>query len=220
MRDIGKAFSFPFQDPDWIVKFLLGVLFLLLSVFGIGIFIVAGYLVQITHRVMRNESPLLPEWSDIGVKFVIGFKYLLVCFLYLLPAFVLMVPVVILAMVGAATESPEAVSLAIVVYLFGLMLIVLPYSLLFTLLLPTITYRFAANEKMSEALDLPSVLREFKANWQTNTVVALLAVGVQWMAGLGVILLLVGVLFTIFYSYVVSAYLTGALYRERLEAAG
>jgi hypothetical protein len=213
MNDLGNAFSFPFRDRDWATKFVVGALFLFLSLLGIGIFIIAGYLVQLTQRVMKNDPQPLPDWTDIGVKFVIGLKFCIVYFLYLLPVFVLIMPALLLAALGQFAETSDAISLVMGVYLFGLMLFILPYSIAFTLLLPIITYRFAAHEKIGEALDVAAAIRNFKANWQTTTVVALLTVGVQSLAVVGLVFFIIGVVFTIFYSYIVSAYLTGALYR-------
>ena len=219
MNNIGRAFSFPFEDQNWFMKFFLGGLFLLLCLFGLGIFVIAGYLVQLTQRVMKNDPLPMPEWSDIGVKFVLGFKFCVVYFLYMIPVIVLLVPAFVFALLGEVAELPDAASFILAVYLFGLFLIIIPYSIAFTLLLPVITYRFAENEKMSEALDIAAVIREFKANWQTATVAALLMVGVQMLACFGFVLFIVGVIFTIFYSYLVTAYLAGALYQTRKMAS-
>jgi hypothetical protein len=219
MNNIGRAFSFPFEDRNWFAKFLLGSIFLLLCLFGLGIFVIAGYLVQLTQRVMKNEPFPMPEWSDIGVKFVVGFKFCVVYFLYMIPVLVLLVPAFLFAMIGEIAELPDAASFVLAVYLFGLFLVIIPYSIGFTLLLPIITYRFAEREKITDGLDLAAVLREFKANWQTTTVAALLTLGVQLLASFGFVLFIIGVIFTIFYACVVSAYLAGALYQSRKSAS-
>lgn len=220
MNDLGNAFSFPFRDPDWALKFILGALFLLLCLLGVGIFIIAGYLIQLTQRVMKNDPQPLPDWTDIGVKFVVGVKFCIVYFLYLLPILVLMIPVFFIAALGQLEEVSDAVSLIMGIYMFGMMLVIIPYSIAFTLLLPIITYRFAAHEKLGEALDIAAAIRIFKANWQVTTVVALLTVGVQSLAAIGLIFFIIGVVFTILYSFVVSAYLTGALYRGSQNVEG
>jgi hypothetical protein len=48
-------------------------------------------------------------------------------------------------------------------------------------------------------------------------VVALINMGIQSVAGMGIFLLGVGIFFTLFYSYVVSAYLCGVLYLSRAQ---
>jgi hypothetical protein len=215
MKDLGKAFSFPFKDPEWIAKFLVGAVFMILSIFVVGIFILVGYLIQITQRVMRQDARPLPEWDNIGGKLVLGFKFCVVYCIYLLPVFILMVPMIVFPILGEVSGDEDVIALVALVYSFGYTLIVIPYSLALTVLIPIIIYRFAERERIGDALDLATVIREFKHNWQNTVIVALIAMAIQSFAGVGMILFFVGLFFTVLYAYVVSAYLTGALYLER-----
>ena len=215
MKDLGKAFSFPFKDPSWFSKFLIAALFMILSIFLIGIFILAGYLIQVTQRVMRREANPLPEWNDIGIKLVTGFKYCVVYLLYMLPIILLMIPVIILAIVSELAHDSDLVGVMATVYMFGFTLIVIPYSLAFALLIPIISYRFALRERISDAMDIGTVFRLFKQHWQSTLVVALIATGIQSFAFVGIIFIFVGVLFTLFYTYLVSAHMHGQLYLEQ-----
>jgi hypothetical protein len=217
MKDLGKAFTFPFKDPAWFSKFLFAALFMILCLVGLGLFVLAGYFVQVTQRVMRKESELLPDWSDVGIKFVVGFKFCIVYFIYILPIILLTIPMIVLSIIAEMTNQPEVIGLVTVVYLFGFVLLVMPYTLALTLAVPIVTYRFAAREKITDALDIAGVFRSFKRNWQGAVVVALISIGVQSFAFVGLVLLIVGVFFTIFYSYLVSAYLNGALYLETAQ---
>jgi hypothetical protein len=217
MNDLGKAFSFPFKDPEWISKFLLAAVFMVLSVVLIGIFIIAGYLVQVTQRVMRNEQQVLPAWDDIGVKLVIGFKYCVVQIVYIIPVILIWIPLFVLMLLSGIAEPDAAgalTGLGILAWIVGMLLIV-PYSLLLTALTPIIMVRFAENERISDALDIAGIWRAFRANWQNTLIVALIAVGLQSFAGVGLLLFFVGILFTVFYAYLVSAYLYGTLYHEQ-----
>ncbi len=215
MRDIGKAFSFPFKDPEWVGKFLLAAVFMLLSLLGIGIFIMIGYFIQVTQRVMREEPNPLPEWTDIGIKFVVGFKFVVVYFVYLVPVLLLIVPMMVLSFVAELSHQPEVIGVATAVYLFGFILLIIPYSLALTALIPIISYRFAERERITDALDIAEVIRLFRRNWQGTVVVALIVVGIESFAPIGILFFLIGVFFTMFYAYLVSAYLHGALYLER-----
>jgi hypothetical protein len=49
--------------------------------------------------------------------------------------------------------------------------------------------------------------------------VALLALGIQSLASVGIVFFVIGVAFTIFYSYLVSSYLAGALYLDHTSKA-
>jgi Protein of unknown function (DUF4013) len=217
MNDLGKAFSFPFKDPEWISKFLLAAVFMVLSIVLIGIFIIAGYLVRVTQRVMRGEQNALPAWDDIGVKLVIGFKYCVVQLVYIIPIVLIWVPFFILMIISGIADPDAAgalTGLGISAWIIGMLLIV-PYSLLLTALTPIIMIRFAQNERIADALDVAEIWRFFRQNWQNTLIIALIAVGLQSFAGVGILLFLVGIFFTIFYAYLVSAYLYGTLYRQQ-----
>jgi len=214
MKDLGKAFSFPFKDPSWVTKFIIAALFILLALAIVGLFIVAGYLVQVTQRVMRKDPQPLPEWTDIGVKFVVGFKFCMVYVIYLLPILILTVPVIALAVVAEISDQQEIFGILTAVYTFALMLITIPYSIALTFAMPIISYRFAANEKISEALDIGAIASTFKQHWQSTLIVALITAGIQSLASVGFVFFFIGVLFTLFYAYLVTAYLNGALFLE------
>ena len=92
MKDLGKAFSAYFKDPQWFSKTLIAILWMFLCIVGIGIFVLAGYFVQVTQRVMRKEEIVLPSWGDIGSKIVTGFKFCVAYFVYMIPIFILFAP--------------------------------------------------------------------------------------------------------------------------------
>jgi len=214
MKDIGKAFSLPFKDPSWVSKFVVAALFMLLCLLGIGIPVIVGYLMQVTQRAIRRQEPVLPEWNDIGVKFVLGFKYCVVYLIYLIPVLLLVIPVIGLAIATSASDAPEMVGVLSIVYMFGFTLLVIPYSLLLTALFPIIAYRFALREKISDAIDLGRIFGDFRANWQNTVVVALITIGIESFAFIGILFFLIGVFFTVFYVYLVSASMRGLLYLE------
>ena len=91
----------------------------------------------------------------------------------------------------------------------------IPYGLAISLFAPIIAYRFAERERISDALNIVAIFREFKGNWQNALVVAMITMGIQSIASIGLFLLLIGIFFTIFYSYVVSSYLSGVLYLSK-----
>jgi hypothetical protein len=220
MDDIGKAFTFPFYQKEWGLKVFIGSLFLLLCIVGLGIPVIAGYMVRVCQRVMSNEEELLPEWSDIGILFVTGIKYIVVYILYQLPIILLMIPLLFFVALGAMVDLSESAALIIAVYTFAFLLLAIPYSLLFTLLIPVITYRFAMNEKIADGLDIAGVFRDFRLQWPTVTVFAILIVIVKILAMVGILIFLLGVLATYFYSTLVFAALSGLLYRGLHPPAG
>lgn len=217
MKDLGKAFSAYFKDPQWFSKTLIAIVWMILCIVGIGIIVLAGYFVQVTQRVMRKEEMVLPSWSDLGSKIVAGFKFCVAYFVYLIPIVILFAPVFILAILSGAGDEADAMPILFTVYMFGVTLLLIPYGMALSLFSPIIMYRFAERESISDALDVTALVREFRGNWQNALVVALITMGIQSVAGIGIFLLGVGIFFTIFYSYVVSAYLCGVLYLSRAQ---
>ncbi len=221
MHDIGKAFSEPFKDPAWPAKFLIGGVIVLSCLTGLGFFVLAGYYIELTQRVMRKERYPMPAWSDLGVKFVTGFKYVVVVVLYALPAILLAVPMMALVLLASMSDPGSAPGVFASVYMFAYALLAIPYGILLFLLTPIIAYKFAERERMADALDIAGVFKAFTRNWDSTLVVALIAAGVQSLCGVGVLALLVGVLFTLFYAYLVTAFLHGLLcldHQKRQEA--
>jgi hypothetical protein len=212
MNDLGKAFSSFFKDPQWFSKSVVAALWMLLCLIGIGIPVFVGYLVQVTQRVMRQETPVLPRWNGIGRKFVIGIKFCIAYIIYLLPIAILLIPVVGLAVIGAANGESETISVIMSIYLFGVTLLMIPYGLALNLVTPILLFRFAERERISDAVDFVRVVRLFGDNWQNTLIVALISIGVQSLAPAGILIFLVGIFFTMFYAYVISAHLGGLLY--------
>jgi hypothetical protein len=217
MNDLGKAFSFAFKDPSWFPKFIVGAVFMLLSIVLIGIFVLAGYFIQVTQRVMRQDPNPLPEWSDIGVMLIVGFKFCVVYLIYVLPIVLLYIPFFGLTLLGQFSHEGNMAGMFASIYLLAALVIIIPYGLLLSLLTPIITYRFAERESMSDALDIADVFRSFKRNWQSTLIIALIAVGIQSFAPIGLIVFFVGIFFTIFYAYLVSSYMYGTLYLQQAE---
>ncbi len=220
MEDLDRAFTFPFHQREWGLKMFIGSLFLLLCVVGLGIPVIAGYTIRVCQRFMKNEEELLPDWSDVSVMFITGVKYIVVTLVYQLPMFLLTLPLLLFAAFGAALQPSDSATVLFGASLAGFLLLAIPYELLYTLLSPVITYRFALNEKITDGLAVVTVFREFRRQWGNVTLSAFLIVVVSIFSLLGIILFFFGILVTIFYSYLVSAALSGMLYRTLHASAG
>ena len=211
MTNIGEAFSFPFKDPNWLTKFLVGAVFIILSFILIGIPVLYGYCIELVQRVRRREQFPLPEWNEPGVKFIVGAKFLIALFVYYVPLVIIMIPVVFLFILSSFHVSDFAEVLGSAALLSMIFLFVIPYSLFITWLTPIICVRFAERESIGDALQLGKVFYLFKLRWQDALVAALIAFGVEILAAVGFIFFVVGILFTNFYAHLIRFHLYGQI---------
>ena len=84
--DIGKSFTFVFEDPNWASKIIIGGLITLIPI--VGWLFVIGYLVAIARNIINGDQQPLPEWSDFGQIFVDGIYGFVIAFVYVLPIIV------------------------------------------------------------------------------------------------------------------------------------
>ncbi|MCL5958163.1 MAG: DUF4013 domain-containing protein [Chloroflexi bacterium] len=89
MRDLAKAFTYMFEDENWVAKMLLGSVFVLLSFMLIGIPFLVGYSVETLQNVMAGRTRPLPEWTDLGDKFVKGLFLGLALLIWAIPVLLL-----------------------------------------------------------------------------------------------------------------------------------
>jgi hypothetical protein len=220
MKDIGAAFKFQFQDPNWVSKMFLGALFELLSILLIGSWIVMGYQVEVIQRVMRRDPAPLPDWDRLSEKLLRGIKLFLISIVYYLPLVLIFIPFVFLIGLSSTLHSHEVEAFSGFTLVSAVIFIVLPYVLFVSILLPVIYLEFARNERVGDALNLAAVLRFFKNNWQNVIILALIMLGVNILSAVGVVFCIIGVFFTSFYAKLVSAHLTGQLHLSAMESQG
>ena len=210
--DVGKAFSFVFEDENWIVKLLIGGVLSLIPF--VGVILLYGYGLELMQNVIQSRPRPLPDWDDWEGKLVKGIMYIVIGLVYALPIIVLSVCFgLLLAALGAA-EAEGAVNL--VGSLGGLCFggLAFLYGILMTLALPPAYGRYLETGELGAAFRFGQVFALVRNNiggW-------LIALVLTWLAGLiagfGLILCLVGVLFTAFWANLVMMYLWGDVYRE------
>ena len=86
--DIGKAFTFVFDDEDWITKVLVGALFVLASMVLVGIPFLIGYSIALMRNVMRGDDKPLPAWDELGEKFKEGILLVLIFLVWSIPIWI------------------------------------------------------------------------------------------------------------------------------------
>jgi len=83
--NIGKSFSFVFEDKQWVSKLGLGALITFIPILN---FAWTGYMVGIIRNVMNNAQEPLPTWDDFGKKLTDGLLLAVASLVYSLPLIV------------------------------------------------------------------------------------------------------------------------------------
>lgn len=204
--DFVKPFAFVFEDPNWVRKVLVGGLFYLAAFLIVGLFFLAGYYARLIRNVVAGVQYPLPEWDDLGEYFSEGLKLAAVGIVFVLPVIV----VLIIMGVPGAIMSGASGSEAMRNLGGGLMgcawCLIFPISFALSLFMPAAMLRVIMSGRFGAAFEFGEIWTFIKANF-TNYVLAFLVHLVANMASqLGVLLLCVGIIFTAFWSMVVSAY--------------
>lgn len=204
--DFGKAFTFMFDDPDWVSKLGIGTLVVLvgmiLSPVLIGlaaVFVVMGYGLDVVRNVMDGKQYPLPEWEDWGGFLVRGLKLFGVFLIWALPFIVPLIPLGI----GSAMAGSESEVANIFGGLFiacGACLSVL-YGLFLLLISPAIYIRLARTDRFAAAFDVAKLWAITRDNL-ANVIIAILLIIVAGVmaaivAGLGVVAIVIGLLVTV-----------------------
>jgi hypothetical protein len=224
MMDFGKAFTYVFEDKNWIMKVLVGGLISLIPIFGW--IVVIGYMLTTLKNVADGQPEPLPEWGNFGDFFMKGLYAFVGVLVYFLPVIVLSCCIGVLSAVAGGAmgstssgSSAQAASgtLASIVGILSICVncIVGLYSLVAGLTLYAPLTRFAMTQNQL------SVFWDFRGNFafiQKNAANYVIALVVAWVAsfvaGFGIILCLIGVLFTSFWSSMVAAHAFGQMWRQ------
>jgi hypothetical protein len=83
--DIGKSITFVAEDEKWLEKLGIGALITAVPILN---FAWSGFMVDLMRNVAAGEAKPLPDWSDLGEKFMKGLFITLAGLIYALPAIV------------------------------------------------------------------------------------------------------------------------------------
>ncbi|HEU5439849.1 MAG TPA: DUF4013 domain-containing protein [Ktedonobacterales bacterium] len=199
--DVGEAFGFVFRSRNWFGRLAVGALCLLFFwLLFIPLFILLGYSVETARTISRGEREL-PPWNDIGKKLGEGFVLAVVLFIWNLPGSILSSGGGVQCVGSVCTYNPTALA-----PLGGL------YSLLLGLLTPAIWSQFLEGG-FGAAFDFRAIFRRAGMYPGMTVMVWLMAIVAGIIGGLGVILIGIGLLFTLPYAFAVISNLYGQFSR-------
>jgi hypothetical protein len=220
--DFGKAFSYVFEDPDWLKKVGLGGVISLVPILN---FASAGYGLEVARRIINNDPRPLPEWDNIGDKLVKGILVAIIQFVYLLPMllFVCIIQVVQFAVLGAASSSSSSDSTAAtlvtaVMACFGCLAFL--YSLFAGVVMPAAIGNYAAKGQLGAAFRFGEVWALVQKNLGMYVMVLIITIVAGLVAALGIIACAIGVIFTGFYAILIMYHAYGQAYREASSNIG
>ena len=193
MDNIGKAFSFVFDDSRWLTKALIGGLVLLSCIFILPIPLLVGYLVTLRANVINGKAPVLPEWTDLSSRYSKGLVLLLGLILYSLAGLIL-----------------KKSGVPIFSRMFARI-----YNLVMTFYLPVMAVFYAKEQTFESMFKIGRIFEFVAKNFIDLLVFWLLHFVLAMIALAGLLGFLIGVVFTAFYTFLVEAYLYAALYRDR-----
>jgi hypothetical protein len=210
--DITRAFTFFFEDPDWIPKLAVGTLFAFLSPFLIGAILVTGYAVSLARRVREDRLPRLPEWDDFQEIFLEGLRGMAVSLAHKLP-FLLLGILVLLALAGGiylGREAEEFMFLGLPA-LFGGFVVVLVLGLSLLVYLPAAMVRLIQTDRVVSAFDVLANV-DFIRTHLTRYALGLLAIVLAGLVSqLGFFVFCIGIFPASFWSMCVMGYVVGEL---------
>jgi|GEM_PF-1727580 len=224
---IEEAISYPRDDDDPVMPFLIGSGILLVSfIVGVTIIPLYGYLLQVFDD-GRTGARGLPEFDDWETLIVDGLKFFVLNLLYTgIPGFVLgtvMAATFFAALFtgafGASTDSAGAVVL-VVLLIGGLVsLVALVLVIAGSLLLPAAVGRMRAEDEFSAALDVREVFAVAKDSDYLVAVILAWIVGFVFALVGGLLsIILIGIPILV-YGFMVTFHLYGQGYARAVETA-
>lgn len=197
--DLGRAFRFVPEDPDWIKKILIGGVFVLLTPLLVGAVFVAGYGVRLLRRSAAGEPRPLPEWDDLGGMFGDGLRAMALYLAHALPATA--VPVALMVMVAVASAgvsqagsrgASEVFGALAAVGFMGLYVVMAVVMLALSLYVPAALARFVMLDRLSAGFEVRENFNFIRRNLGNYAMTLLLYLLASFAAQLGMLLCCVG----------------------------
>lgn len=203
--DLGRAFTFVFQDPRWLEKVVIGGLFWIATMLLFGWFFILGYMARIVRNVVAGVDDQLPEWSDLGEMFTEGLRLFLVAFVWYLPIVLAMIPLIIWAIVFDELGSPRLSEMAA-----GCMVLtIVPLALLITFVLPAALVRASVYRSVGAGLAVGPVFAFVRDNFVNFLLAFIVYLAANFIGQMGIIIFCIGVFFTSFWGMTVAAHAYG-----------
>jgi hypothetical protein len=210
--DIGRAFTYMFEDENWIMKIVIGGILLFIPIVN---FMVMGYMLEALKRTADGIDIPMPQWEDFGGKFVKGLVLFVIGLVYTIPIWGIACLVGGLTGVASAAGSDALANMASLLNACASCLYLI-WSVVVWLVMPAAWIRYAVTGEFMSAFQFGELFSFISSNIANYIVAIILWLVAGLVASLGMIACFVGVLFTYFWAYLVMAHLLGQVQRESL----
>jgi hypothetical protein len=206
--DIGASFGYMFQDEDWIKKIAIGGIVGLIPIVN---FAAIGYMIQVLRNVRAGQVLPLPEWDQFGQYFMDGLWIFLIALVWSIPALLVACLQAIggAAIANNANNDQIAATYSVISVCFSCLIGL--WSLVVAIFIPAILVRFAEVGDFMAGFRFGELFNFISINVGNYVIVLILMWVASLIASLGVILCVIGVIFTQFWAYLVSGHLLGQL---------
>src|SRR5438132_12444356 len=204
--DFLKPLTFIFDDPRWIQKVLIGGLFVIASFFIIGAFFLYGYCARLARNVIAWMQHPLPEWDDLSEYFGEGAKLFVVGLIYAVPLLAVFGVIFVPVMIMSGSADNETVKSVAGMSMSCVSCLIFPFALALALWLPAAMLMVVVSGDFKAAFDFRHIFDFIRANIGNYILAFIVWLVARFAAGLGFILLCVGIIFTMFWAFTVAAY--------------
>lgn len=208
--NISRSFTYMFEDESWIMKIVIGGILLFIPIVN---FLVIGYMLETLKRVADGVDIPLPEWADFGGKFIKGLMVFVIGFVYTIPIWLVACVVYGLLAVAGVAESDAMASLAGLISTCASCLYLI-WMIVVWLVMPAALIKYAVTGELGSAFRFGELFSFISGNIANYIVAIILAAVAVFVAYFGVIACFIGVLFTMFWAYLVIGHLLGQVQAE------
>jgi hypothetical protein len=216
--DVGNAFVYMREDKDWVNKFVVASV---LALTFIGLIPLTGWLIEITHRVIKKEPQPIPDWSDFGEYTLSGLKLILLTLVWGLPMGIIYFPYIFISILGPLmsefnpqiAEGPIFAFFMLTMFCFTPLIFLMQAVLMF--FYPAFKGNFATTKDINDGFAFKKIFSMVKANWANYLVVGIIGMWVPSMlATAGMFLFCIGYFPAMVYGLMVGAHLEGQVYLD------
>jgi hypothetical protein len=201
--DIARAFTYVFDDEDWISKVLMVLVWSVVGIIPliglVGWAALAGYTVELLRNMRRGDTNPLPRWDNVSGKIADGANVLVAAFVYNIGNFLVICGMVLIAPAMGAVSNGDAqlASTASLAVTCCLTLIMLVYNLIVWPFLGVGVIFYSQNKQIGVLFQVGRIWAAINRNmglviqWILFSILASIVLGlvnavpcIGWLAGL------------------------------------